>query len=103
MTSYCDQLNSDVIKQLWERPALQGGMDVIIDDGMQTFEGSVSVLDGWRGRGIGRALVGGIYILKDIAEEKLGRWLDVLERTYPRRFPNHDFRTSRIPDSFKIV
>jgi SAM-dependent methyltransferase len=97
MTFYCDQLDSDAIKQLWAQPALEGGMDVIIEDGMHTFEGSLSFLDG----SIEQLRPGGIYIIEDIAKDTLGRWRDVLETTYPRRFPNHDFALVELPHSFK--
>jgi hypothetical protein len=97
MTFYCNQLDSDAIKQLWAQPPLQGGMDVIIEDGMHTFEGSVSFLNG----SIEQLRPGGIYIIEDIAKETLGRWLDELETTYPRRFPNHDFALVELPRWFK--
>ena len=97
MTFYCDQLESKAIQQLWSQPALQGGMDVIIEDGMHTFEGSVSFLNG----SINQLRPGGIYVIEDIAKEALGRWVDELEMTYSRQFPNHDFALVELPHSFK--
>jgi hypothetical protein len=97
MTFYCDQLDTDTIKKLWAQPALQGGMDVIIEDGMHTFEASVSFLDG----SIKQLRPGGIYVIEDIEKKSLGRWLEELETNYPTRFPNHDFALLELPYSFK--
>ncbi len=97
MTFYCDQLDSNAIKQLWAQPGLQDGVDAIIEDGMHTFEGSVSFLRG----SIEHLRPGGIYVIEDIANETLGRWRDELETTYPTRFPNHDFALVELPHSFK--
>jgi hypothetical protein len=72
-------------------------MDVIIEDGMHTFEGSVSFFDG----SIQNLRPGGIYVIEDIAKKEIGRWLDELATTYPTRFPNHDFVLVELPDSFK--
>ncbi len=96
-TFYCDQLDSKAIQLLWSQPALQGGMDVIIEDGMHTFEGSVSFLNG----SIDQLRTGGVYVVEDIAKESLGRWVDALETTYARQFPNHDFALVELPHSFK--
>lgn len=96
MTFYCDQHNTDDIKRLWAQPALQGGMDVIIEDGMHTFEGSVSFLDG----SIEQLSPGGIYVIEDIAKKTLRRWRDKLETNYTARFPNHDFALVELPDLF---
>lgn len=96
MTFYCNQLDADAIKRLWAQPVLQGGMDVIIEDGMHTFEGSVSFLNG----SIEQLRPGGIYIIEDIAKETLGKWFDELETNYAKRFPNHDFALVELPDSF---
>jgi hypothetical protein len=97
MTFYCDQLDRDSIKQLWTQPALQGGMDMIIEDGIHTFEGSVSFLDG----SIEQLRPGGIYVIEDIAKETLERWCDELETKYSTRFPNYDFALVELPDPFK--
>jgi hypothetical protein len=97
MTFYCDQLDPDAIKQLWAQPALQGGMDVIIEDGMHTFEGSISFLDG----SIDHLRPHGIYVIEDIAKTSLGRWLDELEKNYRPRFRNHEFVLVELPESFK--
>ena len=96
-TFYCDQLDSNAIKQLWAQPELQGGMDVIVEDGMHTFEGSVSFLNG----SIDQLRPGGIYVIEDIANNTVGRWIDELEANYPIRFPNHDFALVGLPHSLK--
>jgi hypothetical protein len=96
-TFYCDQLDSNAIQQLWAQPALQGGMDVIIEDGVHTFDGSVSFLNG----SINHLRPGGIYVIEDIAKDTLERWINELETTYSRKFPNHQFALVELPHSFK--
>ena len=45
-TFYCDQLDGAAIRHLWSKPVLSEGFDIIIDDGLHTFEANVSFLDG---------------------------------------------------------
>jgi hypothetical protein len=44
-TFYCDQLDRSSIRELWSHPDLQGGVDIIIEDGLHTFEANVSFLE----------------------------------------------------------
>ena len=43
-TFYCDQRDPASIRELWSEPELQGGFDLIIEDGLHTFEASGSFL-----------------------------------------------------------
>ena len=43
---YCDQLDSQAISDLWSQPELKDGVDILIEDGLHTFEGNISFLAG---------------------------------------------------------
>ena len=42
-TFYCDQTHRAAIRELWSQPGLESGADIIIDDGLHTFEGDTLV------------------------------------------------------------
>jgi hypothetical protein len=94
-TFYCDQLDSSAIDELWSQPALKGGMDVIIDDGLHTIEANLSFL----GRSIEHLRPGGIYVVEDILTTVLGQWHNQLETSYSKRFPDCDFALVELPNA----
>ncbi len=94
-TFYCDQLDKAAIRQLWAQPVLQGGMDLIIDDGLHTFEGNISFLDG----SLEQLRPGGIYVVEDIFRQTIQRWYHRLETVYARQFPYHEFAFVELPNS----
>ncbi len=81
-TFYCDQLDSVAIRNLWSQPVLQGGMDIIIDDGLHTFESSISFLDG----SLEHLRPGGVYVIEDIKKETIEKWHNQVETIYSKRF-----------------
>jgi hypothetical protein len=95
-TFYCDQLDSVAIRDFWSQPVLQGGMDIIIDDGLHTFEGNISFLDG----SLEHLRPGGVYVIEDIVQETIERWHNQLETVYSKRFPNDEFALVELPNSF---
>lgn len=86
-TFYCNQLDSVAIRDLWSQPALQVPMDIIIDDGLHTFEGNISFLNG----SLEHLRPGGIYVVEDILQDAIGRWNSYLEEVCAKRFPNYEF------------
>jgi hypothetical protein len=86
-TYYCDQLNQVAIRDLWSQPVLREGMDIIIEDGLHTFEANVSFLEG----SIDCLRPGGIYIIEDIACEWSDRWCEQVESIYVKKYPNYEF------------
>ena len=43
--AYCkDQHDKSSIRSIWSQPALLSGADIIIEDGLHTFEANVSIL-----------------------------------------------------------
>jgi hypothetical protein len=61
-TFYCDQTNSVTIKQLWNESDLQDNFDIIIDDGLHTFDANVCFFE----NSIHKLKQNGYYIIEDI-------------------------------------
>jgi len=93
-TFYCDQLDSVAIRELWSQPELSEGMDIIIDDGLHTFEGNVSFLEG----SLEHLRPGGIYVVEDILGATLDDWRDRLQSVYVPRFPGYEFALIELPN-----
>jgi hypothetical protein len=94
-TFYCDQLDSVAIRDLWSRPVLRDGMDIIIDDGLHTLEGNLSFLDG----SLQHLRPGGFYVVEDIIQGTIENWRAQLDAV-SKRFPNHEFALVELPNSF---
>ena len=86
-TFYCDQLDQSSIRDLWSQPDLQGGVDIIIEDGLHTFEANVSFLEG----SVDLLRPGGIYVIEDIGSDHIDEWYDRLEMTYSKQYPTCQF------------
>ena len=94
-TFYCDQLDSSAIRALWAQPAMQGGMDIIIDDGLHTFPANASFLD----ESLEHLRPGGFYFIEDIRNLDFGFWKERLP-SYANRFPNCDFALAAVTNPF---
>jgi SAM-dependent methyltransferase len=68
-TFYCDQTNQESITKMWEEPVLNGGFDIIIDDGLHQFDANVCFLE----NSIHKLNPGGYFIIEDVLfnEEQL--------------------------------
>jgi hypothetical protein len=95
-TFYCDQLDQAAIHALWSQPDLQSGVDIIIEDGMHTFEANVSFLEG----SLEHLRPGGIFIIEDILRERVNAWYHQLESVYSKRWPTYEFAFVVLPKSF---
>lgn len=94
-TFYCDQLDGSAIRHLWSQPALRNGADIVIDDGLHTFEANTSFLEG----SLEHLRPGGFFIIEDVVSEAIPQWRDRLEKIYSRRFPNHHWALVELPHS----
>jgi len=61
-TFYCDQTKPEIIKKMWEEPVLEENFDIIIDDGLHTFDANVCFFE----NSIHKLNPGGYYIIEDI-------------------------------------
>jgi hypothetical protein len=86
-TFYCNQLDKNAIDALWSHPELRDGADIIIEDGLHTFEANISFLEA----SLSRLRPGGIYVIEDIGWDTFERWYERLEKKYAPQFPGHEF------------
>lgn len=68
-TFYCDQTSRDDICALWQQPALLEGFDVLIDDGLHTYEANMCFLE----NSIPKVNAGGYYIIEDVHDDNVAR------------------------------
>jgi len=94
-TFYCDQLDAASIRELWSQPELQGGADIVLDDGLHTFEGNTSLLD----ESLEHVRQNGFYIVEDIRTDALERWRERIAHIYLNRFPTFEFNLVELPNS----
>lgn len=78
-TFYCDQTKPEIIKAMWEEPVLEDNFDIIIDDGLHTFDANVCFLE----NSIHKLNPGGYFIIEDIVIDeyhlfvnKFEEWMD---------------------------
>jgi hypothetical protein len=93
-TFYCDQLDRSSIRELWSRPDLQVGVDIIIEDGLHTFEANISFLE----ESLDHLRPGGIYVCEDIMRDRVDEWCDRLETIYSKQYPTYEFVFAVLPD-----
>jgi len=70
-------------------------MDIIIEDGLHTFEANIAFLNG----SLDRLRPGGFYVVEDISRETFSRWREAIEGTYSKRLPSHEFALIELPNS----
>ena len=65
-TFYCDQTNSEIIKKMWDEPALQDNFDIIIEDGLHKFDANVCFFE----NSIHKLKPNGYFIIEDIIKSE---------------------------------
>ena len=88
-TYYCDQTNPHVIKYMWNEPELKENFDIIIEDGLHTFDANVCFFE----NSIHKLKLNGIYIIEDIATDELELW--------PEKIKEWENKYSRL--AFKLI
>lgn len=94
-TFYCDQLDSASIRELWSQPELRDGMDIIVEDGLHSFDANVSFLEG----SIEHLRPGGFYVIEDIAWKWVDKWCQRLETVYSKQYPTFEFALVTLPNA----
>ena len=93
-TYQCDQNSADSINRLWSNPDLAGDFDIIIEDGLHTFDANVSFFE----NSCNKLKAGGVYVVEDIQSYAFHQWAAKLPE-WKARYPNLTFRMYQIPNA----
>lgn len=93
-TYYCDQLDSAVIKNMWDEIGTSKEFEVIIDDGLHTFEANVSLFEA----SIHRLSKTGYYVVEDVKLDDLPKWNERIKEKYLSKFPKLVFVNVKLPN-----
>jgi hypothetical protein len=85
-TFYCDQTNSETIKQLWKNKDLLENFDIIIDDGFHNFNANVCFFE----NSIHKLNINGYYIIEDICIPNLNFFIEKI-KLWKNNFKNFEF------------
>jgi hypothetical protein len=69
-------------------------MDIIIEDGLHTFEANLSFLEA----SIQHVRPGGFYVVEDILTSCKGAWFNQLENVYSKKYPDYEFAFVSLPN-----
>lgn len=85
-TFFCDQTNPWIIRQMWNNKYLDFNFDIIIEDGLHTFNSNVIFFE----NSYYKLKKHGIYIIEDIYNEEIPNWLNKFDE-YEIKFPQFNF------------
>jgi hypothetical protein len=91
-TFYCDQLSADAIKTMWANESLTEGFDIIIEDGLHTFEANKSFFE----NSIHKLNKGGVYIIEDLHNNIISTIHNQIEE-WKKVYPHLQFNILCIP------
>jgi hypothetical protein len=92
-TFYCDQLDRMSIDRMWAHAPLSSEFDVVIEDGLHTFEANVSFIEG----SLHKVRKGGYYIVEDVRADDLPRWREQLQTRYSTSYSDFSFCLVSLP------
>lgn len=86
-TFYCDQTDPKCIANMWNEPLLQENFDIIIEDGLHTFEANVCFFE----NSIHKLNNGGYYIIEDINDINIQLFNDKIQNEWTLNYPYLSF------------
>lgn len=93
-TFYCDQTNPHIIKYMWNEPDLLENFDIIIEDGLHTFEANVCFFE----NSIHKLNNLGYYIIEDIKNTDIPSFINKINDWKNNdKFAGLEFRLVQIP------
>jgi hypothetical protein len=94
-TFYCDQTNPHIIKYMWNEPDLKENFDIIIDDGLHTFDANVCFFE----NSIHKLNPNGYFIIEDIVIHDEYLFINKIEQ-WESRYKNCLFKLLKIPSLY---
>ena len=91
-TFYCDQTNTESIKNLWSNKELIENFDIIIDDGLHEYQANVTFFE----NSIYKLKINGYYIIEDIFNDYYIKFQAKIN-IWKNNYNNFDFTIITIP------
>lgn len=93
-TYYCDQLNPSDIKEMWSNKDLWEPFDIILDDGLHTFDANVCFFE----NSIFKLKRGGCYIIEDLNRNTHQYWVNKIKE-WKTIYPELSFQLVTLPSN----
>lgn len=93
-TFYCDQTNPEIIQKMWDEPLLQENFDIIIEDGLHTFNANVCFFE----NSIHKLNSNGYYIIEDIDKKEEDLFTNKIKE-WENQYKDCLFTLLKIPSS----
>ena len=91
-TFYCDQTDPEIIKKMWDEPILNEQFDIIIEDGLHTFNANVCFFE----NSIHKLKKNGYYIIEDINKNDIPLFVDKIKE-WENKYVDYLFTILQIP------
>lgn len=92
-TFFMDQLNTESIKDVFDNLLESIDFDIIIDDGLHTFEANYNFLV----NSIHKLKVGGIFIIEDILSSNIDQFTELLSNKFCQQYNIKSAKILKIP------
>jgi hypothetical protein len=93
-TFFCDQTDPEIIKDMWLKPSLKEDFDIIIEDGLHTFDANICFFE----HSIHKLKVNGYYIIEDIVNPEIPLFINKLTQYInENKYPGLKFNLLTIP------
>jgi len=96
-TFYCDQRNPEIIKKMWNEPALQDNFDIIVEDGLHSFNANVCFFE----NSIHKLKQNGYFIIEDISNNEEYLFKNKIKE-WERQYKDCLFTLLKIPSSRNV-
>jgi hypothetical protein len=96
-TFYCDQTNSESIKNMWNESDLNDNFDIIIEDGLHTFNANVCFFE----NSIHKLKSNGYFIIEDIKNDEKNLFYNKIEE-WKNKYSNLLFDLLCIPSEINF-
>lgn len=91
-TYYCDQTNSNSIKELWNNTDLEEQFDIIVEDGLHEYNANVCFFE----NSIHKLKRGGYYIIEDIINKYIPIWNKKIDE-WRKKYTSYEFTIVPLP------
>jgi len=97
-TYYCDQTNPIIIKEMWNKKELEEKFDIIIEDGLHTFDANVCFFE----NSIDKLNSKGYYIIEDLNSKDEEKYINKIKE-WEKEYKDCSFTLLKIPSTFNTI